>query len=152
MGIIARGGSSPPSRTTFTLSRVGLRTLWMAALFSFCALSAGCTGPVTIVERAAEAASGGDAAAYEACFTPRSRPILRSLWRAGHPFGVTGDHKIEIGELRLLSPGDDWQPRLLVPVSEGGRTMDVVLHGQALSWRIDLIDTERTLARLGGTF
>ncbi|MEE2779134.1 MAG: hypothetical protein VYE15_01325 [Myxococcota bacterium] len=57
-----------------------------------------------------------------------------------------------MGELRILSPGDDWQPRLLVPVKEGDQSMDLVLHGRALSWRIDLIDTERSLARFGGSF
>ena len=114
------------------------------------ALCGGCTGPVTVVERAVEAARAGDPRAYEACFTPRSRPILRSLWRAGDAFGSTGVAEVEVGEVRLLSPGDDWQPRLLVAVAEGGQTTDLVLHGQALSWRIDLIDTERTLARFGG--
>jgi len=59
---------------------------------------------------------------------------------------------VELGDLRLLTPGDDWQPRLLIPVTEGERSMDLVLHGRALSWRIDLIDTERSLARFGGTF
>ena len=117
-----------------------------------CALTGGCTGPITVVERAVEAARAGDSQAYEACFTPRSRPLLRSLWRAGDTFGSRTAETVEMGELRLLAPGDDWQPRLLVPVAEGGQTMEIVLHGQALSWRIDLIDTERTLARLGGAF
>ena len=149
MGIIARGGSSPPSRTIPSLA--GLRLVALLSLL----FMGGCTGPAAVVERAVEAARAGDRQAYEACFTKRSRATLRALWRASEAAGAgpaLGAGAVRLGDSQWLTPGEAWQPRVVVPVTEGEQHIGVVLHSEALTWRIDLYDTERTLTGIRTPF
>lgn len=151
MGIIARGGSSPPSRT-ISIPRC-LRALVLGPLVGL--LLVGCQGPVAVVESAVDAARRGDRDAYEACFTQRSRPMLRALWRAagdGNHGSSLGAGVVTTGAPTMLQPGQDWQPRVMVPVSEGAQRLGLVLHSEALTWRIDLVDTEGALTGIRSPF
>ncbi|MGM0575029.1 MAG: hypothetical protein ACQEXJ_04780 [Myxococcota bacterium] len=114
----------------------------------------GCEGPADVVTSAAEAARGGDHEAYAACFTPRSRPILRALWRTAERVAPDaaglGAGDVAVGDVKGLSPDEHDRRRAVVTVQEGGRSLPVVLHSLAGAWRIDLMDTERVSMGLGG--
>lgn len=110
-----------------------------------------CAGPDGIVNEAVDAARSGDRAAYAACFTKRSRPILASFWAAADEvnpavsaLGVLGNPTvIRVQPARTLHGGPD---RAVVVVEEQGRRARLVVHHLAGAWRIDLVDTERELA------
>jgi len=111
-------------------------------------IGAGCATPEAVVRSALEASERGDVSSYEACFTPRSRPVLRTLQRATGPLSPKlGTGKITVSE----RPGGAraWGRRV-VTVSDGSRQVQLVLRGEAGAWRIDLIDTERRAASSGG--
>lgn len=116
----------------------------------------GCSTPSGIVEEAAAAAGRNDRGAYIACFTPRSRPLLRSLYTvadADKPeLARLGNTGASVTEVRPMAPGDQGQNRALVTVSEGGRTLPLVVHADAGAWRIDLMDSERALTGFGSPF
>ena len=108
------------------------------------------------MEEAIDAASRDDRHGYVACFTPRSRPLLRSLYAvadAERPeLGRLGGAGATISEVRPMAAGETGQDRALVTVTEGGRSLPVVVHAEAGAWRIDLMDTERVLTGFGSTF
>lgn len=116
--------------------------------------SAGCDGPEDVVAEAVRAAAAGDAEAYEACFTKRSRPFLRIIRRTASRveprLADLGAGEVDVGAAEALPPDEDGTARALVPIQEGPRAMPVVLHSLAGAWRIDLVDTERATSRFGG--
>ena len=138
MGSNARGGSSPPSRTTYLsesrMLRLSLGLLLMSMVW-------GCATPESVVRTAIEAAESNDNAAYDACFTARSRPMIRALRRAQRPSPTGGLSRAT--ELRESPGGGLLSGRRVVQITDGERQMQLVLQGRAGSWRIDLIDTER---------
>ena len=115
-----------------------------------------CAGPEQVVLAAADAARSGDTHAFQACFTPRSRPMLRAVWRATGDATTRGTllgaGHVEIEGVEITAGRFPWEGRRVVRVREGERTMLLVLHGITGSWRIDLIDTERALTSAGGGF
>ena len=153
MSFIARGGSSPPSRTKSPRTSLGR---W-PGLFVFLALvvvvSPACKGPTDVVLAASEAAAAGDREAYVATFTPRSRPVLRALYavadRTRPELAQLGSLGVRISGVEPMPYGLDGAQRLLITVTEGGRSLPLVLHGVAGTWRIDLMDSERALSGVG---
>ena len=133
-----------------------MRTSGKSILLALSLLIAAYGAPAGIVEEAVDAASRDDRSAYIACFTPRSRPLLRSLYAvadAERPeLGRLGNSGATITEVRHMSPGEAGQRRAVVTVSEGGQTLPVVVHAEAGAWRIDLMDTERALTGFGSAF
>ena len=124
-----------------TRSALALFVLGAAAL-------GGCATPESVVREAIAAAERGDHAAYEACFTPRSRPVLRTMRRAAGPLALgSAPGRIEVS----ARPGGPlaWGRRV-VDITDGERQVELVLRGDAGAWRIDLIDTERRAASAGG--
>ena len=113
-------------------------------------------GPAGVVARAARAAQDGDREAYAACFTPRSRALLRAYWTTAGSIrpALAELHggPVRTGRPRAIAPGKDGRLRALVPVAERGDEVGLVLHEEAGAWRVDLVDTERerALTRLGG--
>jgi hypothetical protein len=108
----------------------------------------GCATPESVVRTAIEAAQSGDEAAYEGCFTPRSRPMIRAIRRAQGPTptgGVSGS-----AQVHELPGGGLFWGRRVVRVTDGERQVKLVLQGEAGAWRIDLIDTERRTSSVGG--
>ena len=108
----------------------------------------GCATPESVVRTAIEAAHSGDETAYESCFTPRSRPMIRAIRRAQTPSptgGVSGTAQVH----ELPGGGLLWGRRV-VRVTDGERQVQLVLVGEAGTWRIDLIDTERRTSSTGG--
>ncbi len=111
----------------------------------------GCDSPDEIVDDAVAAARTGDRAAYAACFTERSRPILASFWAAADEanpklgvLSVLGDPTvIRVQPARRLHGGPE---RAVVVVEEAGRRARLVVHELAGTWRIDLVDTEREMS------
>ena len=116
----------------------------------------GCNSPTHIVEEAIEAADRGDRSAYIACFTPRSKPLLRSMYSvadASRPtLGQMGQKGAVVASVQRMAPGDDRQNRVMVTVHEAGRSLPLVVHSEAGAWRIDLMDSERVLTGLGSPF
>ena len=119
-------------------------------------LVVGCSSPAAIVEAAVDAAERNDRGDYIACFTPRSRPLLSGLYSvadAANPTMATlGSADVQITEVRPMSVGHEGQDRAMVTINEQGRSLSLVVHAEAGAWRIDLMDTERILTGLGGTF
>ena len=137
--------SQPWSRLLAPLSKAGRRireglAMGLGALL-LASLSA-CATPESVVRSAIEAAQEGRGAAYEACFTPRSRPILRTLRRAETALDL---HRWTPEEVQIHERPGGKRPwaRRTVEVSDGSRVVQLVLRGQAGAWRIDLMDTER---------
>jgi hypothetical protein len=120
----------------------------LLALFVLVVAMGGCATPESVVRQAVAASERGDQAAYEACFTPRSRSVLRTVRRAAGPlnFGASSG-RIEVS----ARPGGPlaWGRRI-VDITDGERQIQLVLRGDAGAWRIDLIDTERRAAAAGG--
>ena len=110
--------------------------------------ASGCATPESVVRAAVEAAETGDLHAYESCFTPRSRPVIRTLRRASGPL-VMGQDASQIRVEARPGATTSWNRRV-VSVTDGSRIVDLVLRGDAGAWRIDLIDTERRAASSGG--
>ena len=110
-------------------------------------LFSGCATPESVVRTAIEAAETGDHATYESCFTPRSRPMIRALRRAQKPSATRGLSAAT--QIHELPGGDMFSGRRVVRVTDGQRQMNLVLRGDAGSWRIDLIDTERRASSAG---
>ena len=144
MGSNARGGSSPPSRTTFLSGSSLLRSSLVLVLFG---LLFGCATPESVVRTAIEAAESGDHATYEACFTARSRPMIRAVRSAQEPSLTSGLSRAT--ELHELPGGGLISGRRVVRATDGERQMQLVLQGEAGAWRIDLIDTERRASSAG---
>ena len=180
MGSFARGGSSPPSRTssrpalgTARRSRdAGRRHLayrWRAltaaaALAVGLALTVGAcggwitpAGPAEVTRQALDAAQAGDRAGLLETLTPRSRALLDAIWSAadetGHGalFTLQGGAP-QVASVRPFPPGEEGVERARVVVTDGPDRLALVLHRRAGAWRIDLVDTERTLTGLGGAF
>ena len=108
----------------------------------------GCATPESVVRTAIESAETGDDEAYEGCFTPRSRPMIRAMRRAQTPSptgGVSASSQVH----ELPGGGLLWGRRV-VRVTDGERRVQLVLRGEAGAWRIDLIDTERRTSSAGG--
>jgi len=112
------------------------------------ALLHGCATPESVVRTAIEAAADGDDAAYEGCFTPRSRPMIRAMRRAQTPRPTGGFSRAT--QVHELPGGELLWGRRVVRVTDGERQMQLVLKGEAGAWRIDLIDTERRTSSAGG--
>ena len=170
----ARGGSSPPSRTILSpgssralpaaataadvhveASRLGARAT-VATLLSACLMMAACGTPAGIVTEAAQAAAAGDHGAYVACFTPRSRALLKTMYATAEQtrpdLAVLGGSAVTVSQVRGMSVGIEGRDRAVVTVTEDGRSIPLVLHRLAGAWRIDLMDSERVLSGLGTSF
>jgi hypothetical protein len=107
-----------------------------------------------VVTEAFESATEGDQAGYLACFTPRSRAVIEAYWTATSSkrpaLATLSAGTVEIGNtLRSLPPGNRGETRVLVRIKEGDKSLGLVLHGVAGTWRIDLLDTERESAMAG---
>ena len=133
-----------------------MRSHWIVSALLSILVCSGCSDPSRIVEEAVAASGRGDRAAYVACFTPRSRPLLRTLFTiadAKRPeLGRLGEKGAQVASTKAIAPGDKGQARALVTVHEAGRSLPVVVHAEAGAWRIDLMDSERVLTGLGGPF
>ena len=112
------------------------------------ALVQGCATPESVVRTAIEAAEEGDKTAYDGCFTLRSRPLIRAMRRAQTPSPTGGFSPTT--QVHELPGGGLFWGRRVVRVTDGERQIQLVLLGEAGSWRIDLIDTERRSASAGG--
>ena len=125
-------------------------------LVALSALTVGCAGPDAIVEEAVEAAGRGDRQAYIACFTPRSRPLLQSLYGAAESakpeLARLGERGARITDVQYVGRGAASDQRALVTIKEGTESMPLILHASAGSWRIDLLDTERVLTSVESRF
>lgn len=155
MGIIALGGSSPPSRTNLAGGSAPSRRALLGGLALCMLFLGGCAnGPSQRVRRAAEAAADGDRSAYAASFTERSRAFIRAYWvvaRDARPeMARLGAKGISVSGVRRMAPSDTGRPRASVKVREGDGSMRLVLHRRAGVWRIDLPDTERAAMGLDG--
>lgn len=118
----------------------------LAVLAAVAGLAA-CAGPADVVHRAVDAARAGDREAYAACFTERSRPILRSFWQAtdahNPPLGQLGAAEVVVESVRTATSRDRPGERAIVAIVERGVAMRLVLHRTGNTWRIDLLDTEK---------
>ena len=115
-----------------------------------------CAGPGGIVEEAITAAQKGDRDAYIACFTERSRPLLRGLYESADrhnpelaQMGGAGARVIAITPMGT-KPGAGERAR--VSVQEGSETLELMVHSRAGAWRIDLLDSERILTGIERRF
>ncbi|MGB0588556.1 MAG: hypothetical protein ACPGU1_02645 [Myxococcota bacterium] len=115
-----------------------------------------CSTPTGIVEEAVEAAGRGDRDAYIACFTERSRPLLRGLYHAADAknpkLAALGEQGARVTGVEFLAPSGGAGQRALVTVSEGQESMPLVVHASAGAWRIDLMDSERVLTGVESRF
>lgn len=118
----------------------------VAALVAAVGLGA-CADPADVVHRAVEAARSGDRDAYAACFTERSRPILRAFWQAtdahNPALGQLAAAEVEIASVRRASSREREGERAIVAIVERGVQLRLVLHRTGSTWRIDLLDTEK---------
>jgi len=125
-------------------------------VIALCLMVVGCSSPSRIVDEAISAADRGDRDGYIACFTPRSKPLLQSMYAvadASRPeLSQLGSKGAQIAGVQGMAPGDGGQPRAMVTVHEGGRSLPLVVHSEAGAWRIDLMDSERVLTGLGSPF
>ncbi len=116
-------------------------------------VGAGCATPAGVVEAAAAAAADDDLDAYVACFTARSRPLLRAYYASAREhrpeLARLGASDVAIAEVKEMSRALMGTPRVVVTAVEAGRSIPLVLHGVAGAWRIDLMDSERALSGLG---
>jgi hypothetical protein len=126
-------------------------TLWLWAASGLSVVHLGCATPPpqAVIAQALEAARDGDREALLECFTPRSRPLLETWWRAvdaeNPALGRLGAGEAATAIERLV-PGRDGEPdRAVLNLREGGDSMRIVTHRLAGMWRIDLLDTERVL-------
>ncbi len=110
---------------------------------------AGCAmpGPERVVEQAVSAARDGDRDAFLACFTPRSRALLETWWRAtdahNPPLGALGAGDVRIVAIRVV-PSRDFEPeRAVVEIAEGADATRLVAHRMGGMWRLDLLDSQR---------
>jgi hypothetical protein len=114
-----------------------------------------CSTPTGIVEEAVAAAARGDRDAYIACFTERSRPLLRGLYNAADAknpdLAVLGEQGARVTDMRFASKvqpiggNASASQRALVTVTEGHESLPLVVHASSGAWRIDLLDSERVL-------
>ena len=108
-----------------------------------------CSTPTGIVEEAVAAAGRGDRDAYIACFTARSRPLLRGLYNAADAknpdLAMLGEQGARVTDMEYLDAKGAGGERALVTVTEGQESMPLVVHASAGAWRIDLMDSERVL-------
>ena len=115
---------------------------WLARLIGIACLMGiicgGCKGPEQVVKDAIAAAQSNDQEAYLACFTPRSRAILKLLWKNKTP-PLSADNAQVVATERF-------GPQLTsVQVQEGALVVPIILRGGVGQWRIDLIDMEAVL-------
>ena len=148
MGIIARGGSSPPSRT---------RAAWTLAFVLLTLVPGhGCSGPESIVLEAVDSARDADHEAYLACFTARSRALIEAVWlvsgRVDPSLVAIGAGEVSVLGFRELAPRHQGPSRGVVRIQEDGREVSLVLHANFGAWRIDLPDTERLLSGSASPF
>jgi len=125
------------------MSRI-LMSLAGAMLLTACAVP----GPDVVLEQAVSAARDGDREAFLECFTPRSRAILETWWRAtdahNPPLGALGAEDVRLLSIRLV-PSRDFQPeRAILSLEEGSDATRVVAHRMGGMWRLDLIDSQRS--------
>mgnify|MGYP007078943899 CR=1 FL=1 len=118
-------------------------------LFASSALFMACTSPVGIVEEAIDAADRGDRDAYIACFTERSRPLLRAFYNVAEvhnpALAQIGQAGAKVSEVTPLETPGSEDAKVHVRVSEGEAHLDLVVRSSGGAWRIDLIDSERFL-------
>ncbi len=162
-GASPRGAlGAPPTRwATSGRRRVALRL--GAAALALVVVGGGCggwlspAGPEQVTRRALRAAQAGDRAGLLATLTPRSRSLVDAIWSVaddsgqGGLFGLSGGAP-EVASVRAFPPGEEGVERARVVVVDGPDRLALVLHRRAGAWRIDLVDTERTLTGLGGPF
>lgn len=135
----------------------GLRVHRLLLVIAAALSVAACGGPESIVEEAVTAAQAGDREGFQACFTPRSRPMMELLWTAAQAHGRPELASLQARQVRLVGtagmpPTDDGRARVVVTIEESGRQMRLVLQRSAGEWRIDLMDTERALTGFGSPF
>jgi hypothetical protein len=130
---------------TIRLFIIALSTLVMA-----------CSTPTGIVEEAVAAASRGDRDGYIACFTARSRPLLRGLYNAADAknpaLAVIGEQGARVTDMQYIDAKSGAGRRAMVTVSEGQESLPLVVHASAGMWRIDLLDSERVLTGVESRF
>jgi len=114
-----------------------------------CVLGAGCAmpGPEVVLEQAVSAARAGDRDAFMACFTPRSRPILETWWRAvdahNPALATLSSAAIDLVSVRVI-PSRDFEPeRAVLSIEEGNDATRLVAHHLGGMWRLDLLDSQR---------
>lgn len=120
-----------------------LTALAVASLTGGCAMP----GPEVVLAQAVEAARDGDREALLECFTPRSRPLLESWWRAvdaaNPPLGELAAGEVAIASIRLV-PSRDFEPeRAVIEIVEGPDATRLVAHRLGGMWRLDLLDSQR---------
>ncbi len=119
-------------------------------------LVVGCNSPTSIVEEAVAAAGRSDRQAYIGCFTPRSRPLLQSLYTAADSknpaLAGLGERGARVTSVQFIGPGQNRARRALVTVEEGSESLPLVVHASAGAWRIDLLDSERVLTSVESRF
>lgn len=120
-----------------------LRPLAFALALSACAAP----GPEVVLEQAIDAARDGDREAFLECWTPRSRAILESFWRAADrqnpPLGVLGAGDVRLESVRII-PSRDFSPESAVlGLREGDALARLVAHRMGGMWRLDLLDSQR---------
>ena len=99
-----------------------------------------------MIDDAVAAARASDRAAYIACFTRRSRPIIEAFWKAtdahNPPLGMLAAGDVSVASVTLAKDRNLDGERAIVTVVEGSERMRIVLHRTGGNWRIDLLDTE----------
>lgn len=114
-------------------------------------------GPGEVTQQALDAAQAGDRAGLMATLTPRSRALLEAIWSTADESGRGALFRLQGGSSKVASvrgfpPGEGGVERARVVVTDGPDRLALVLHRRAGAWRIDLVDTERTLTGLTGAF
>jgi hypothetical protein len=123
--------------------------LLIALALAVPALSGGCAvpGPELVVEQAVSAARDGDREALLECFTPRSRAILETWWRAADEnnpaLATLGARDVRVVSVRLI-PSRDFEPeRAIIGIEEGFDATRLVAHRMGGMWRLDVLDSQR---------
>jgi len=124
-----------------------MRTRARAALaIAAAVLGLACDGPEVVVGQAVEAARAGDRDAYAACFTPRSRAILRSLWTSAEDhnprLAALGASDVRILGVQRVPRRGPGPAEAVVAIEEEGQRYRLVVQREGGTWRIDLLATE----------
>jgi hypothetical protein len=118
--------------------------LAVSGLFAGCALP----GPDVVLAQAVSAAREGDREAFLECFTPRSRAIMETWWRAtdahNPPLGALAAGDVRLMSVRLV-PSRDFEPeRAILSIEEGSDATRIVAHRMGGMWRLDILDSQRS--------
>jgi|GEM_PF-1355961 len=132
------------------MSRMTPRRLAACLFIGLVGLASGCAvpGPNVVLEQAVSAAHDGDREAFLECFTPRSRAILETWWRAtdahNPPLGALAAADVRITSIRLV-PSRDFEPeRAVLAIEEGPDATRIVAHRLGGMWRLDILDSQRS--------